>query len=214
MWALLVVVFLLVFFVSLGFMPFKSRRIKAMRTAGASLAASIFALFMFVQSQEDEARRLGFTGVSEQREAKESGVTDPVVWRAATEEKRQAAAAEIAKRQEEDRARQQEEEAKCASDLQCLAEKKSIEAAFKCAPIIERLAKNNFEWIDKWYETKFDHYKWKDRQAGVITFAGDKIKYQNGFGAWVLSRYECDYNALLGAVMDARASPGRLPLDR
>jgi hypothetical protein len=44
-WALLVVVFLLVFFVSLGFMPFKSRRIKAMRTAGASLAASIFALF-------------------------------------------------------------------------------------------------------------------------------------------------------------------------
>jgi hypothetical protein len=117
------------------------------------------------------------------------------------------------KREADQLAAEKAEEARCASDLRCIAEKKTIDASFKCAPLIEQLAKNNFEWIDKWYEPKLSHFKWKNRTAQVITYFGDRIKYQNGFGAWVLSKYECDYNAALGVVLDVRASPGRLPLD-
>jgi hypothetical protein len=107
-------------------------------------------------------------------------------------------------------AQKAEAEAKCAVDLQCLGDKKIISASFKCAPLIERLAKNNFEWIDAWYETKLSHFRWKDKDAKIITFIGDRIKFQNGFGAWVISKYECDYNALLDIVLDVRASPGRI----
>jgi hypothetical protein len=108
-------------------------------------------------------------------------------------------------------ARKQAEEAKCRTDLQCIGDKKSIEATFKCVPIIERLAKNNFEWTDRWYEPKFGRFRWKDQKNLVVTYLGDKIKFQNGFGAWILSRYECDYNIATGTVLDARASAGRLP---
>ena len=79
------------------------------------------------------------------------------------------------------------QKAKCEADLRCIAEKKTIEATFKCVPYVERLATNNFEWIDKWYEPKFSHFKWRDQKDLVVTYAGDKIKYQNGFGGWMLS---------------------------
>jgi hypothetical protein len=78
-------------------------------------------------------------------------------------------------------------------------------------PYLERLATNNFEWIDRWYEPKFSYFRWRDQKNLVVTYLGDKIKYQNGFGAWVISSYECDYSIRAGVVLDARASPGRLP---
>jgi hypothetical protein len=120
-------------------------------------------------------------------------------------------AAIAAKREADELASKQAEEAKCEADLRCIAEKKTIEATFKCVPYVERLATNNFEWIDKWYEPKFSHFKWRDQKDLVVTYVGDKIKYQNGFSGWVLSRYECDYSIRAGIVLDVRASPGRLP---
>jgi hypothetical protein len=119
--------------------------------------------------------------------------------------------AAIAKNEALEAAKKQEEEARCHANLQCLGDKKSIEAKFKCVPYVERLAKNNYEWVDKWYESKFSRFRWKDQKNLVITYIGDKIKYQNGFGAWVLSIYECDYNVSTQTVIDVRASPGRLP---
>jgi hypothetical protein len=77
--------------------------------------------------------------------------------------------------------------------------------------MIERLAKNNFEWIDKWYEPKFSHFRWRDRTNHTVTYIGDRIKFQNGFGAWILSIYECDFSAKTGNVLDVRASAGQLP---
>ena len=44
-----------------------------------------------------------------------------------------------------------------------------------------------------------------------VTYVGDKIKFQNGFGAWVLSVYECDYNIPARIVLDVRAAAGRVP---
>lgn len=121
----------------------------------------------------------------------------------------QAQVIELLKKQEEE-AKKQAEEARCKTEIKCLAEKKSIEASIRCAPYVEKIAKNNFEWIDKWYEPKFSHFRWKDQKNLVVTYIGDKIKYQNGFGAWVLSRYECDYSTVSGSVLDVRASAGRL----
>jgi hypothetical protein len=118
----------------------------------------------------------------------------------------ETAAAEAAKR-EADAA----EAARCATDLRCFAEKHISRATTRCRPQIERLAINNFEWFDRWYESKLSHFRWKDQENQIITYAGDKIKYQNSFGAWTLSIYECDYDANNAVVLDVRARPGRLP---
>lgn len=47
-------------------------------------------------------------------------------------------------------AKKAREEARCAADLQCLG-KYIFEATLNCKPQVERLAMNNFEWIDRWY---------------------------------------------------------------
>ena len=73
------------------------------------------------------------------------------------------------------------------------------------------MAKNNFEWTDGVLEPKFSHYRWKDQSLGEITYIGDKIKFQNGFGAWIFHTYECDLDSTGTRVLDVRASPGRLP---
>jgi hypothetical protein len=107
------------------------------------------------------------------------------------------------------------EEARCATDLQCLAEKHIAGAGVRCRPQIERLAKNNFEWIDHWYESKLSHYRWKDKNNQIITYIGDKIKYQNSFGAWILSIYECDYdpnNRLVPGCSSEAGAAARLDL--
>ncbi len=75
---------------------------------------------------------------------------------------------------------------------------------------MESLAKNNFEWTDGLLEPKFSHYRWRDQEKGIVTHIGDKIKYQNGFGAWTYYIYECDLAADGKSVLDVRARPGRL----
>jgi hypothetical protein len=99
----------------------------------------------------------------------------------------------------------------CERDLQCIGNEKSIEAAFACRPWVERMAKNDFQWTDHWYEGKFDRFRWHDKSHDVITYVGDKIKFQNGFGAWVRSKYECDYNFRKKSVADIRVEAGQLP---
>jgi hypothetical protein len=296
MWALLVLLFLLVFVGSVFSLLFKSKRKKAKWIVLLSFVALITALAIFSTEQDKEARQLGFLDAADQRAAndagvrdsgawpeareakkraaqaeterryaeeqrasetkklaadeearrlgfldkadqeaaKDSGVTEPGAWRAVGEAKRQAEETEAAKRDDErkaiqakrqtaeaeaaksdadERTAKQAEDEKCGADLHCFAEKHSIEASFACRPYVERLAKNNFEWIDSWYEPKFSHYKWKDKKSQTVTYAGDKIKFQNGFGAWVLSVYACDYNVTSRRVVDVRASQGRLPLN-
>jgi hypothetical protein len=128
------------------------------------------------------------------------------------------------KRAEQDRIRAEQERAKaeqveqerlaaeqrCRQDLQCLGEKHFAYATVYCANQIERLAKYDFEWTDKWHERKFSHFKWKNREMGVITYAGDKARFQNAFGAWQPHIYECDIDTKNEEVIDVRARPGRL----
>ena len=33
----------------------------------------------------------------------------------------------------------------------------------------------------------------KDRKTGTVTYIGDQIKFQNGFGAWIQHTYQCEF---------------------
>jgi hypothetical protein len=80
-----------------------------------------------------------------------------------------------------------------------------------CKEPIERLAKYNHKWTDKFLEPKMSHYRWADVENNVVTFIGDKIQFQNGFGAFVPMVYECDLSADGKTVLDVRVREGRLP---
>lgn len=102
-------------------------------------------------------------------------------------------------------------DAECRKTLGCWAERHSASAAVRCRAPVERLARNNFEWTDGWLESKFSHYRWKNQATGEVTYIGDKIRFQNGFGAWIIHTYECDLNAAGDTVTAVRANPGQLP---
>ncbi len=104
----------------------------------------------------------------------------------------------------------QARDAACKSDLHCWGEKHFVDASVKCVRPIERLAKYSSKWTDGWLTPKFSHYRWKDSKKGIITYIGDKIQFQNGFGAWQDHTYGCDFDPATGSVRGVRAVPGRL----
>lgn len=82
----------------------------------------------------------------------------------------------------------------CRQELQCWGDKHSLRATLACQPLIENSARYNYEWTDGWLGAKLTRFRWKKRKAGLISYYGDKVKFQNGFGAWVRMAYWCDYN--------------------
>lgn len=129
--------------------------------------------------------------------------TEPAPRVTKTPEQLKAEAAELA-------ARRAAEEAACKQDLQCWGDRHTASAGIYCDNYVERLAKYSFEWTDGWLESKFSHFRWKDKDRGYMTFIGDKIRFQNGFGAWQNYIYECDLDTEHDRVIDVRARPGRL----
>jgi len=106
--------------------------------------------------------------------------------------------------------RRREKEAACRKDLQCLGDKHASAAGIKCDDQVERLAKYDVKWTDGWTEPKFSHFRWKDKEKGIITYIGDKAQFQNGFGAWQNVIYECDLDTRTNSPLEVRAQPGRL----
>jgi hypothetical protein len=102
------------------------------------------------------------------------------------------------------------EEAACKTNLQCWGEKHRAYASAYCQKFVERLAKYQHEWTDGWLEPKFSHFRWKDQSQGHVTYIGDKIKFQNGFGAWQFHVYSCDFDPVTNRVLDVAAAPGRM----
>ena len=102
------------------------------------------------------------------------------------------------------------EEAECKRELSCWGEKASTVAMFTCPRFVERMARYDYEWTDGFLDVKFSHYRWKDVENGIVTVIGDKIKFQNGFGAWSNMIYECDVNPATETVLDVRVSEGRI----
>lgn len=163
------------------------------------------------------AREAGFSTTEEHRKALSLGLSTKQEMTQYDEEQLHLSQRRIqdqqrlAKEQQaQEDARRKAEEERCKEDLQCLGDKESLAAAIKCDDYIERLAKYDFEWTDGILAPKFSHFKWKDKKEHVLTYIGDKVKFQNGFGAWQYFSYECDFNTRAGQVVDARAYPGRL----
>ena len=113
-------------------------------------------------------------------------------------EEAQVAAAKLAEQEE------------CKKDLQCWGEEAALYGKYDCSQLIERMSKHDFEWTDGLLEPKFSHYRWRDPEAGTVTIIGDKIKMQNGFGAWTHMTYECDFNPTSRKVLDVRVAAGRI----
>lgn len=95
-------------------------------------------------------------------------------------------------------------------DLQCNGDNGSISAGIYCPDEIEKLAKFSVKWTDGWLETKFSHFRWKNKEKGEITYIGDKAQFQNGFGAYASVVYECDMAADAKTIIDVRVREGRL----
>lgn len=102
------------------------------------------------------------------------------------------------------------EERECKKSLQCWGEKHLIDASVRCDDVVERYAKYAHQWTNGFVEPKFSHYRWKDEGAGVVTYIGDKVQFQNGFGAWQNHIYECDFSPSISMVLDVRVTAGKL----
>lgn len=103
-----------------------------------------------------------------------------------------------------------DKEMACRHDLQCWGDKGTIAAGTFCDGPVERLAKYAHQWTDGWLEPKFSRFRWKDREKGHVTYIGDKIQFQNGFGAFQNYIYECDFDPVANKVLDVRARAGKL----
>ncbi|GFM83320.1 hypothetical protein PSCICN_40120 [Pseudomonas cichorii] len=177
----------------------------------------------------------GFVSAQEYREAKENGATTKEEWdkikegvhaqKAPLEEaakkaalaKEQAdnAVAENAKKESEAKEQAEKQakdksDEKCRLDVTCWGEKHFVAASVFCKAPIEKMAQYDFKWTDGVLEPKFTRYKWADKDRGVITYFGDKIQFQNGFGAFQNHMYSCDYNTLTEQIVKVNAHPGRL----
>jgi hypothetical protein len=86
-----------------------------------------------------------------------------------------------------------------------LSDNYSQAASFPCQKAVEKLASYSYEWTDGFFETKFNSYSTKTLTPGILIIKGDKIKFQNGFGAWKIMRYQCAFDVQTGEVIDASA---------
>lgn len=95
----------------------------------------------------------------------------------------------------------------CHLDLQCWGDKHFIAASVRCPAHVEKLAKYSHKWTDGTLDPKFSSFAWADQEEGTLTYIGDKIQFQNGFGAMQNHTYECDYDPNTESVLDVRAYP-------
>lgn len=173
---------------------------------------------MFLENKEEKkAKASGFTSTQEYKEAQKSGINTKADWdkvkteiaakKAVEEEKikKEAEAKALAEKEAKEKA-----EKGCRQDLQCWAEKHFATASAYCQDPVERMAKYDFKWNDGMLEPKFSRYKWKNKEKGIVTYIGDKIQFQNGFGAFQNHVYLCDYNTITEQVVSVNAQPGRL----
>ncbi len=212
----------------------KGRRRRRLKMTGLGFLGLIGSLGLLVIGADQVARQAGFTDSADQSLAKKAGVTDPAIWQArrqdeirmadekaaldkvkaeqlAQEKADQAKADAERLRQEEEKAAaakrqaENEKQAACRSDLRCWAEAAFGSASIDCTTAIQSLAKWDYEWTDGWSEPKLARFRWKDQAAGIVTYTGDKLKLQNGFGAWKHVTYSCDYDPTTKRVVSAQA---------
>ena len=130
---------------------------------------------------------------------------------AEAERQRTEQAAEERRKAAEERREAAEE---VAEKLQSLGEDYIHAAAVRCEDHIEQLAKYDFEWTTRWGERIFSWYTWSDlgTDGATIKYMGDKIRFQNGFGAFSHYTYTCHYDTEEETIIHVSATQGRLPM--
>ncbi len=89
------------------------------------------------------------------------------------------------------------EEAVCLGNATCFADKFRVDAMTRCQTAIENQARYKFEWMDGWLlwtARAFDDIR-ADTGKKLIYLMGNRIKFQNGFGAFQRMQYVCVFNA-------------------
>lgn len=109
----------------------------------------------------------------------------------------------------ESKKKREEEYEKCKLDIQCWGDKHSFRAISVCKDLIERNAKYSFKWTDGVLEPKLSRFRWKNKEQLTLTYFGDKVQFQNGFGAWQNMIYQCDYDPINEKVLSVKVEPGR-----
>ena len=117
----------------------------------------------------------------------------------------------ISKQDPMDTASRIKAEEECKKSLQCWASKFIRDASWECSPQVERLAKFDFKWTDSSQGSHFTHFRWKSESQQTVTYIGDGLRFQNGFGAWTYMTYFCDYDPLTKRVMQVNVVEGRMP---
>lgn len=107
-------------------------------------------------------------------------------------------------------AKTEQDVAACKKDLRCWGEKNMVAASVYCKREVERLAKYSVKWTDGALELKVSRYRWAEKDAGTLTYLGDKAQFQNGFGAYQNVVYECDFDPTSKSVQDVRVREGHI----
>lgn len=185
------------------------RKLSVVEIFGGGLLAICFAIILvsgFHKYRDTQsAKSAGFSSVEEYRAALRQGYsTKAEVVAAEKAEKRRQRKAEAEKR----KAERLKEEAACRADVMCWGERIRLKAIFACQPLIEKTARYSFRWTDGWLEPKFSKFAYSSGDTYV--YWGDKLQFQNRFGAWEYQVYKCMYNAATGEVDEVIVRPGRL----
>ncbi|HAU77755.1 MAG TPA: hypothetical protein DCW88_20195 [Agrobacterium sp.] len=209
------------------------KSLKRRAIAGVVVGVGILAGIGF--SFDRDAKIAGFASAEDQSRARTVGITDEAAWadakkadeirrsqriaeeaekarlaeaeqKARADEDAKAAALAAEAQRLKDEGEQKAKDIACRTDIQCWGEQGWAAATARCPDEIEKLAKWDFEWTDSWSETKLSHYRWKSQKQGLVTYIGDKLKMQNGFGAWKHVRYTCDFDPVTKTVLDVSAS--------
>lgn len=101
----------------------------------------------------------------------------------------------------------------CAKDLHCAGEKHSIHASVYCKDKIEARAAHDVKWSDGMFSPSMSRYRWGNKDHTSITYIGDKVAFQNGFGAFTPMTYFCTVDVATDAILDVQVMEGRLPSD-
>lgn len=84
-------------------------------------------------------------------------------------------------------------ENRCRSDIICWGKKHARTAETLCKGLIEMRAEYAFDWTNSWGESIFNNYGWQDEKAGTVLYVGDKVRFQNCYGAYQKIGYQCTY---------------------
>jgi hypothetical protein len=99
-----------------------------------------------------------------------------------------------------------------ATDLRCRGAAGYTGAAAACPAHIEQHSEFSVRWTDNAEKPKFSRFNWTSEEGGGITYIGDRVEFQNAFGAHKPMRYVCDIAKDGKTVLGARVYEGRLPI--